>query len=176
MKVELNKIFPLASNTDDAWNQLCNIEAVAGCMPGAEITEQPGDDHFKGKVKVKIGPVSLAFKGDIHVQNIDSDKQELQLVAKGKDSKGSSSATMDLTAFVQEAEGGTAELVGDAVVSLNGKLVSFGGRMVNQVADQILDQFADNFRALLPAGSSPSESQRLKLLAHPPRRQMRLMP
>jgi len=96
------------------------------------------------------GPVSLAFKGDIEVKNIDAAKQELQLIASGKDNKGTSTAAMDLTAYVRDTENGQSELVGDAEVSLNGKLVSFGGRMITQVADQILDQFADNFRELLP--------------------------
>ena len=90
MKVDLKKVFPLESDKPDAWNQLRDVEKVASCMPGAEITERVADDHFKGKVKVKVGPVSLAFNGDIHVKNIDEEKQELHLVAEGKDKKGSS--------------------------------------------------------------------------------------
>jgi len=158
MKVELNKIFPLESSKLDAWNQLSDITKVAGCMPGAEITEKVSDTHYKGKVKVRIGPVSLAFNGDINVQNVDADKQELHLIASGKDSKGSSTASMDLTAYVREAEANKTELIGDAKVSLNGKLVSFGGRMITQVADQILDQFADNFREQLPQAGVSKQS------------------
>jgi len=154
MKVDLKKVFPLESDKSDAWNQLRDVEKVASCMPGAEITERVADDHFKGKVKVKVGPVSLAFNGDIHVKNIDEEKQELHLVAEGKDKKGSSTASMDLTAFIRDGETSKVDLVGDAAVSLNGKLVSFGGRMIENVADQILDQFADNFRDLLPEASA----------------------
>jgi len=154
MKVELNKIFPLECNADDAWAQLKDIKQVAGCIPGAEISDGTSDTNYTGKVKLKIGPVSLAFNGDVDVKEVDAEKKQLQLVATGKDSKGSSTATMDLTAYIRDGETTETEMIGDAVVSLNGKLVSFGGRMITQVADQILDQFADNFRELLPQSSS----------------------
>jgi carbon monoxide dehydrogenase subunit G len=150
MKVSLNKEFPLNASLESAWSQLQDIEAVASCMPGAEITEKTDDTHYKGKVKVKIGPVSVAFSGTIEVQDINADERRLQLTASGKDAKGTSSAIMDLTANIQESQEAKCALIGDADVTVNGKLASFGGRMMTQVADQILQQFADNFSARLP--------------------------
>ena len=79
MKVELDKIYPVAASADAAWNFLQDIKAVASCMPGAEITEQSDDTHFKGMVRVKVGPAAAAFKGDIEVQGIDAEKRELIL-------------------------------------------------------------------------------------------------
>lgn len=96
-------------------------------MPGAEITEQVDDEHFKGKVKAKVGPATMAFDGANEVLGIDADKQELRLTSKGQDSKGSSSAQMDLTAWVLESDAGGSELQGDATVTVNGKF-----RMVPQ--------------------------------------------
>ena len=157
MQVTLNKIFPLDGSVDDAWTLLNNIEQVATCMPGAEITETVDDNNFKGSVKVKIGPMNVAFSGTIEVQAIDADEHQVHLIAKGQDSKGSSSASMDLTARVRSGESGASELTGDAGVTVNGKLANFGGRMMTQVSDQILDQFADNFRTKLAASASSED-------------------
>lgn len=145
MKVEINKVFPIDASSSNAWSFLQDIRGVASCMPGAEITEQVDDSNYVGKIKVKVGPATMAFNGKISVQNIDADKREITMQGKGTDTKGSSSATMDLTATVRETEDGKCEVVGDAVVTVTGKIASLGGRMMNQVSDQILNQFGVNF-------------------------------
>ena len=145
MKVEIDKVFPIDAPSCTAWTFLQDIRGVAGCMPGAEITEQVDDTNFVGKVKVKVGPATMAFNGKIVVQGIDADKREMIMQGKGQDTKGSSSATMDLTAHVRETEAGKCEVVGVAVITVTGKMASLGGRMMNQVADQILNQFGVNF-------------------------------
>ncbi|MDH5354724.1 MAG: SRPBCC family protein [Gammaproteobacteria bacterium] len=159
MQVTLNKIVPLDDTVEKAWKILKDIEQVAGCMPGAEITEVIDENNYKGSVKVKIGPMNVAFKGEINVLDIDSDAHQIHLIAKGQDSKGTSSASMDLTARVRTNESGASELTGDAAVTVNGKLANFGGRMMTQVADQILGQFADNFSQKLASSSTDSGSE-----------------
>ena len=114
-------------------------------MPGAEITEQLDETHYKGKVKAKIGPVTMAFNGDIEILEIDSDKQSLHFIGRGQDTKGTSGAEMDLNASVRVGEDGKVELVGLASITVSGKAANFGGRMMTQVADQILNQFGKNF-------------------------------
>lgn len=145
MKVEINKVFPIDAPSSNAWTFLQDIPSVASCMPGAEITEQVDDSNYKGKVKVKVGPATMAFKGTISVQGIDADKREMKIQGKGQDLKGTSSATMDLTANIRDAEDGKCEVVGVSEITVIGKMASLGGRMMNQVADQILDQFGANF-------------------------------
>lgn len=145
MKVEINKVFPIDGPSSNAWAFLQDISKVAGCMPGAEITEQVDESNYVGKVKVKVGPATMAFNGKILVQNIDAEKREMTMQGKGQDTKGSSSATMDLTAHVRETEDGKCEVVGVSVVTVTGKMASLGGRMMNQVSDQILNQFGVNF-------------------------------
>ena len=157
MQVTINKVFPLDGSVSDAWNLLENIEQVASCMPGAEITETVDENNFKGSVKVKIGPMHVAFNGDIAVQEINPGEHQIHLIAKGQDSKGTSSASMDLTASVRTGESGASELTGDADVTVNGKLANFGGRMMTQVADQILGQFADNFSSKLEARAASED-------------------
>lgn len=162
MEVKLDKRYPLEVDADRAWQVLRSVNSVAGCMPGAAITEQVDDTHYKGTVKVKVGPTTAAFAGDIEVRALDEDARRVVLFGKGAD-RGGSSASMELTATVEPVAGDASksELVGRADVIVNGKFAQFGGRMMVQVSDMILAQFADNFRATAaalpaPAGAAPA--------------------
>ncbi len=93
MKVVLEKVFPLAASPDSAWQLLQDIETVAGCMPGAKITECVDATHYKGTITVRLGPAKMSFKGDIEVLNLDAAARSLHLVGKGTDATGSSAAS-----------------------------------------------------------------------------------
>jgi uncharacterized protein len=155
MKVQIEKTFPMPGSADTAWEFLQDIEAVTGCMPGAKITERIDATHYKGTVTVKVGPATLSFRGEVEVRDLDAAKKSLHLLGKGTDTTGSSAASMDLDARIEAAEGGSSNLVGISEVSMSGKAAAFGGRMVNTVADQILNQFAANFAAQIAARSAP---------------------
>jgi uncharacterized protein len=154
MKVVIEKVFPLAATADAAWQCLQDIEAVGGCMPGAKITERLDATHYKGTVTVKIGPAAMSFKGNIEVLELDAARRTLHLVGKGADTTGTSGASMDLVATI-EASGASCQLVGKSEVAMSGKAATFGGRMMNTVADQILKQFVANFAALAQSRSAP---------------------
>jgi carbon monoxide dehydrogenase subunit G len=146
MKVGLEKSYPMPGSADVVWSFLQNIEGVARCMPGAKITERLDDTHFKGTVAVKVGPASMAFKGNIEVMGLDEAQRTLRLIGKGSDSSGTSGASLDLTARVEPgATADSSNLIGQSEVSMSGKAAAFGGRMMGTVADQILNQFAGNF-------------------------------
>ena len=151
MEVVLNKRYPLQVGRAQAWAVLADIRATAGCMPGAAITEQTDDTHYKGTVKTKVGPAVMSFAGDVEVLGVDAATHELQLMAKGADKSGSSAA-MKLKAHLEAGEtAGTAVLVGQATVTVSGKLAQFGSRLLVPVSDAMLAQFADNFRAAAAA-------------------------
>lgn len=155
MEVELDKRYPLAVGVAQAWSVLRDIRATASCMPGAAITEQIDDSHYKGTVKTRIGPAVVSFAGDIEVQGVDAATHELQLMAKGADRSGSS-ASMTLKAHLEAGDTpGTALLVGQARLTVTGKLAQFGSRLLVPVSDAMLAQFADNFRAAAAALAAP---------------------
>jgi len=154
MKVVLEKVFPLAASSDSAWQPLQDIEAVAGCMPGAKITERVDATHYKGTITVRLGPATMSFKGDIDVLNLDAAARSLHLVGKGTDATGSSAASMDLVASVQAA-GDACELTGKSEVTMSGKAAALGSRLMVPVADQMLKQFVANFAARLQASQTP---------------------
>ncbi len=151
MEVKLDKRYPLDVSAEQAWAVLRDIRAVAGCMPGAAITEQIDETHFKGTVNSRVGPASMKFGGDIEVLGLDAAARSLQLLGKGAD-RGGSSASMNLAAHLEAGETATSSvLVGQATVIVSGKLAQFGSRLLVPVSDAMLAQFADNFRAAVAA-------------------------
>lgn len=144
MEVRLDKQYPVAAGLDAAWQVLADINELATCMPGAQITEQLDDTHYRGSVRVKVGPAVAAFAGTIEVLAFDPQARTLRLVGKGADKAGSS-ASMELTATLVALNAQSSTLTGKAEVIVNGKFAQFGGRMMSSVSDMILVQFAEVF-------------------------------
>ena len=144
MEVTIDKQYPVAAGLDAAWAILSDVNELATCMPGAQITEVIDPTHYKGSGRVKVGPAVAAFAGTIELLAIDPATRLLKMLGKGAD-KGGSSASMELTATLIAGEGGHCILQGKADVIVNGKFAQFGGRMMSSVSDMILGQFAVTF-------------------------------
>ena len=158
MEVVLDKTYPVSAGLESSWAILSNMHELATCMPGAQITETSAVTHLRGSVRVKVGPAVAAFAGTIEVLTLDPATRTLKMMGKGAD-KGGSSASMELTAHLVEADNGHSALVGHAEVIVNGKFAQFGGRMMASVSDMILLQFADVFSQkaqALQAASAPA--------------------
>jgi carbon monoxide dehydrogenase subunit G len=164
MEVKLDKQYPLDVDAERAWTLLTDLKAVAGCMPGAELTEQLGEGSYKGAVKIKVGPAVAQFAGQVDVLETVPAERKMVMRGKGAD-KGGSSASMDLTAVILADPANPAHCVlnGSASVIVNGKFAQFGGRMMVQVSDMVLAQFVENFRQTAlslpaPASAAPAAS------------------
>lgn len=159
MEVKLDKRYPVQASADQAWAVLSDIRATAGCMPGAAITEQLDDTHFKGTVKSKVGPAVMTFGGDIEILALDAATKAMTMLGKGADKAGSS-ASMNLAAHVEPGEApGSCVLVGVATIVVSGKLAQFGSRLLVPVSDAMLAQFANNFNAAaaaVPVAAAPA--------------------
>jgi carbon monoxide dehydrogenase subunit G len=170
MEVKLEKKFSIAAPAANAWRLLQDIKAVAECMPGAQITEQLDDTHYKGQVKMRLGPASATFNGELEVKSLDPNEKKMEMFGKGTDTSGASAATMNLTARVLDSGNGQCELVGVSDVSVSGKMANFGGRMMNQVSEQILKQFGDNFTSRVMAmGEGAAAEQAAAAVAQQPK-------
>jgi carbon monoxide dehydrogenase subunit G len=169
MEVKLEKVFAIAAPAAAAWRLLSDVKGMAECMPGAQITEQVDATHYNGQVTAKLGPASAAFKGTLEVKSVDVTKREIHILGKGMDAKGGSAASMDLTANVRDTGNGSCELVGVSVVTVSGRLASFGGRMMVQVSDQILKQFGANFanRAIAAAEGTGAAHAAMEVAEQP---------
>ena len=151
MRVTLERTFALPAAADQAWELLADVEQVAACMPGARISERVDERHFKGTVAVKFGPASLSFRGELEVLSLEPGSRTLQLRGKGTDATGGSAASLDLTARIEGKDAASSSLVGRGEASMSGKAATFGARVADPVAQQVLQQFADNFIAALQA-------------------------
>ncbi|MPW20569.1 carbon monoxide dehydrogenase [Paraburkholderia sp. CNPSo 3157] len=158
MKVVLDKAFPLDATADSAWQLMQDIEAVATCMPGAKITERVDDTRYKGTITVRLGPATMAFKGDIEVLALDAATRSLHLRGKGTDATGGSVATMDLTAAVEPSDA-ACTLKGKSEVTMSGKAAAIGGRLMAPASEQLLKQFVANFAARLDAMQTANTTQ-----------------
>jgi len=169
MQARLEKRHAIAASVDAAWSVLKDIRAVAECMPGASITEQIGDNQYKGNVHVRVGPVRSVFAGTIDVTAVDESRHSVALSAKGKDKSGTSNASMQLTAAVTAVEGGGCELIGNSEIKVMGKMANFGARMINGVADQLIDKFLENFsnRVLAPGAGEAAADAASKVAEQP---------
>tara|TARA_B100001093_G_C26855983_1_gene1027430 strand:- start:4337 stop:4933 length:597 start_codon:yes stop_codon:yes gene_type:complete len=157
VEVKLDKRYELGVSSTKAWTILSDLEAIASCMPGASLGERLGDNAYKGSVKVKVGPATAQFGGEVAILAMDESTRSMTLKGKGAD-KGGSSASMELDAIIEDHDNGDVTLVGNAVVIVNGKFAQFGGRMMVQVSDVILNQFVDNFIAKARALDGPDTS------------------
>jgi carbon monoxide dehydrogenase subunit G len=161
MEVKLEKRYPLNASVAQAWAVLSDIRATAACMPGATITEQLDDTHFKGTVKSKVGPATMNFGGDIEVLALDPATFSMQMLGKGADRSGSS-ASMNLSSQIVAGDSpGTSVLVGNATVIVSGKLAQFGSRLLVPVSEAILGQFAGHFEtaaAAVPVASPAADT------------------
>ena len=157
MEVKIDKRYPLDVDPARAWTILGDLKTVAGCMPGAELTEQLSDTSYKGGVKVKVGPAVAQFGGTVDVLEKDDATRKMVLRGKGAD-KGGSSASMDMNAMIEADPANPLHSVlhGDAAVIVNGKFAQFGGRMMVQVSDMLLEQFVENFRQAAHALPGPA--------------------
>lgn len=164
MEVSLNKRYPIKAAPERAWAVLRDLHAIAACMPGASITEQLGPQQFKGTVRVKVGPVTALFNGEIEVLRIEETEHRISINGKGFD-KGGSTAAMHLTTSIEKTdEASGCALVGKTQVTVNGRLAQFGGRMLSQVSDLVLDEFVGNFARAAAAGSSATAAAPAKQL------------
>jgi carbon monoxide dehydrogenase subunit G len=169
MEVILDKQYPVAAPVDAAWAVLSNIPELATCMAGAQITEEIDATHYKGSVRVKVGPAVAAFAGTIEVLSLDPVARTLKMIGKGAD-KGGSSASMELTAKLVDAGNGHSTLQGHAEVIVNGKFAQFGGRMMTSVSDMILAQFAETFSQkaqVVQAATAPAAEAAAAAVAAP---------
>ncbi|MEV4138081.1 SRPBCC family protein [Dactylosporangium sp. NPDC049742] len=147
----LEHSFTVPVPASQAWDVLLDIERIAPCMPGAALTSFEGDD-FAGTVKVKLGPVSLTFKGKGRFVERDEAAHRVVLTASGADSRGGGTASARVTAQLHEAgDGGTrVEVATD--LDVTGKAAQFGRGLIGDVSAKLIGQFADCLAGKLAAG------------------------
>jgi len=138
--VRLDHEFTVPAPIGEVWQAVVDPERVAPCMPGAALTKVEGD-RFSGTVKVKLGPISLLYKGNGEFLEKDDAAHKVTIKASGKDSRGAGTAAATVTLTLTEADGGTHGTVATDL-SITGKPAQFGRGLISEVGGKILDTFA----------------------------------
>ena len=148
MEAIIDKTFTIEEPIEKVWANLSNPMEIASCVPGASITEKIDDTNFKGEVTLKLGPIKSKYDGQIELVEVDDSNHKMVLSGKGLDSKGKGSAEMTMTGKLTETDAGT-EVNFQMKITIIGTLAQFGSRLINDVSDQMLNQFIANFKAML---------------------------
>jgi uncharacterized protein len=139
----------------EAWNALTDLERIAPCMPGAQLTGRDGDAYL-GTVKVKVGPVISEFAGTASFIEKDDATYHAIIDAKGRDSRGSGNASATITAHLQSDGAARTTVVVETDMKISGKLAQFGSGMIAEVSSKLLGQFAASLEQLLASPPEPS--------------------
>ena len=157
---ELNQQFVVAQPRPRVWAAFQDIETVAGCLPGASLTEPPTQDHVKGKMTVKLGPVKANFAGEADIERNEADYTGT-IKGSGIDKSQGSRAKGTVQYSLEEIEDGAATRVAVTVeYTLSGALAQFSrGGIVDAVAAKLTEDFAANLEAELSASSGPEAQE-----------------
>jgi carbon monoxide dehydrogenase subunit G len=154
--MELEHSFTVPVGIDDAWKVLLDIERVATCMPGAALDTIDGDD-FTGTVKVKIGPISLTYKGKASYLEKDEAGHRLVINAQGRDTRGNGTAAAKVTAGLAEDGDSSTKVDVRTDLDITGKPAQFGRGVMVDVGNKLIGQFADCLASTL-SGEAASDS------------------
>ncbi len=148
----------------EAWVVLTDIERIAPCMPGAELTEVVSESEYKGKVSVRLGPVALSFNGTARFEEIDEAGYRARVKASGSDAKGRGGAEVVMT-FSLEADGNATKVLARTNLQLSGSIAQYGrgAGMVSDLASHLVGQFAECLKTKLAqekTGEAPAAEAR----------------
>jgi uncharacterized protein len=151
MAIELDNSFTVPVLPEQAWDVLLDVERIAPCMPGASVLSVDGDS-VEGQVKVKLGPLSLTYKGTAKFVEKDQASHTIVLDASGKETRGQGTATASVNAVLTPGdEPGTTTATIHTSLNVTGRPAQFGRSLLPEISGKLIAQFADNLAALISA-------------------------
>jgi carbon monoxide dehydrogenase subunit G len=154
--MDLNHEFVVNVPIDQAWQILTDLERIAPCLPGAQLTEIEGDT-YRGQVKIKVGPILAQFKGQASFVSRDDNAHKATLKGEGRDTTGKGNASAMITAELTSITPTSTKCTVHTDLSISGKVAQFGRGALADVSDKLLAQFSENLNQLIAA--SPAIAQ-----------------
>jgi uncharacterized protein len=151
LAIRIDESFDVAAPADLVWRFLIDPAQVVQCLPGAELLEASADHTFAGRIRVKVGPVTAAYRGRARFEELDHDARRVRMVGEGQETAGGGNAKMTMVSTVEELPDGGARVRVESEVDVVGRLVQFGRGMIEEVSKQIFRQFAECVGARLAA-------------------------
>jgi len=154
MAMEMDHSFTVPVPPERAWDVLLDVERIAPCMPGASVDEFDGE-VVTGRIKVKVGPVSLTYRGTAKFTERDPDARVILLEASGKETRGAGTASATVRATLEPESGGEATKASmHTTMNVTGRPAQFGRGVMVEVGGKLVEQFAQNLRQLITDDSA----------------------
>src|SRR5215472_6694812 len=155
--MDLEHSFTIPVPPEQAWQVLLDVERIAPCMPGATVDSVDGD-VVKGRIKVKVGPVTMTYAGAARFVERDEQARSVTLEASGKETRGAGTASATVRSSLAD-EGGQTKVVVRTTMSVTGRPAQFGRGVMAEVGGKIIERFATNLAAQLAGGATPEAGQ-----------------
>jgi carbon monoxide dehydrogenase subunit G len=158
--MRLDQSFEVDAPLERVWGALLDIERVAPCLPGASVEGRNDDGSYEGAFKVKIGPTTASYAGRLAFENVDESAHAATMQASGTDRRGQGGARATIVSTLY-ADGDRTRVEVSTDYHITGRLARFGrGGMVEDIAERLLREFADNLQALLQGESDSTDAGR----------------
>jgi len=155
MAIELDNSFTVPVPPEKAWDVLLDVERIAPCMPGASVTSISDDgNEIEGQVKVKLGPLSLTYKGTAKFTEKDQENLTIAIEATGKETRGAGTASANVQAVLKAADAGSTLVSIHTSLNVTGRPAQFGRSLLPEVSGKLIAQFASNLEALIGSGAA----------------------
>src|SRR5687767_8963879 len=155
MAFKIAERFEVQAPVERVWQYLIDPESVVQCLPGAELLESQDDRTFVGQIKVKVGPMSMSYKGKGSFTEINEETHTVRMVGDAREVGGSGSTKVTMVSTVTALDGGGSAVSVDADVNLVGRIVQFGRGMIEEVSRQMFRQFATCVKSRLEVEEPP---------------------
>ena len=153
--MEFENEFEVQAPLEQVWETMLDVERVAPCVPGAEVLERTGEDAYSVGIKVKVGPVSMQYKGQIEIVSKDPEAHRAVMSARARESRGQGTATAQVEMLLSGDNGSTHGKIATEV-ALSGRAAAMGQGVIQEVSAKIVDQFAQNLAAMLGGAAQPA--------------------
>ena len=155
--MEMSNEIEVNASASDVWAAFNDVERIAPCLPGAQLTEIEGEE-YRGVVKVKVGPVNAQYKGKATFTERDQDAMKVVILAEGRETRGQGNASATITATVQALDDERTKVGVTTDLKITGKVAQIGRNLIPDVSAKIMDQFAGNLESMLSDSSSDDAS------------------
>ena len=154
--MKLENEFTVEVPVEDVWEVLLDLERVTPCLPGAALTEESGNE-YKGEMKVRLGPVSQEYEGTVKIEEADESEHRAVLKANGKDARGQGTASATITSTLQDEGNGSTKVRVETDMQLTGRAAQFGRGVQQDVAEKLLNRFAECLENEIMGGGAEEE-------------------
>lgn len=155
MAFKIEERFEVQAPVERVWKYLIDPKRVVECLPGAELIEQQDEHTFLGAIKVKVGPLSMSYKGQAKFTEINEQMHQVRMVGDAREVSGSGSTKVSMLSTVSPLANGGSEVLVNADIDLVGKIVQFGRGMIQEVSKQMFRQFSTCVKKQLEAEETP---------------------